>query len=100
MAVWDLRKLKSVKTFAAAECGGAATAVDFDLSGAYLAVGTGAGAVRVFGTKEWNAVATLEAGAANGGSVTGVKFGAHASFVAAASSSAQLRVWGTDAMQP
>ena len=103
VAVWDLRKLKSVKTFAAADCGGGsggATSVDFDLSGSYLAVGTGAGAVRVFGTKEWNAVATLEAGAgANAaGSVAGVKFGAHASFVVAAS--AQLRVWGTDAMQP
>jgi pre-mRNA-processing factor 19 len=99
VSIWDLRKLKSIKTFTAADCGAVASSgvcsLDFDFSGQYLAVGCGNGVVRIFGTKEWNSVASWSDATAP---VTGVKFGAHASYVAATSGNV-LRVYGTDAMQ-
>ena len=100
VSIWDLRKLKSIKTFSPAECAAvAATGVaslDFDLSGSYLAIGSGSGSVRVLSTKEWNVVATWNG---DGAEVTGVKFGAHAAYVASTSTDRLLRFYGPDSMQ-
>jgi pre-mRNA-processing factor 19 len=108
VAVWDLRKLKNVKTFAAAEVAPGArasplvSALDFDLSGQYLAVGSSSGAVRLLGVKEWNVVATYQNSGASAasedsqGAVTGVKLGQHASFVVSVSRDRALRFYGSD----
>ena len=49
--IWDLRKLKTIKTVDSANS--TVSAVAFDYSGTYLALGTGDGTVRVAVVKDW-----------------------------------------------
>ncbi|CAE7723717.1 PRP19B, partial [Symbiodinium microadriaticum] len=50
--IWDLRKLQAVKSLPTGD-GGAVTAVAFDLSGTYLAMGSSKGSVSTTVVKEW-----------------------------------------------
>eukprot|EP00052_Salpingoeca_macrocollata_P001631 m.26638 g.26638 ORF g.26638 m.26638 type:complete len:595 (+) comp11546_c0_seq1:365-2149(+) len=73
--LWDLRKLDNFHTIELPEKA-AVSALHFDYSGSYLAVG-GSG-LRVFGTKSWDEIAAFDMGA-----VSGAKFGTNARMLAA-----------------
>jgi pre-mRNA-processing factor 19 len=79
--VWDLRKLKQVAS-PALSSKKPVTAVAFDPSGSFLAVGSGSGSVDLSAAKEWGGVASL---GAHKKSVTGLAWGRDASFLVSAS---------------
>lgn len=85
--IWDLRKLKSLKTMALYSNKLAVNALTFDQAGAYLGVaGTN---IQVFQVKSWNKIAQFDEFQQM---VTGVCFGEDANFIAGASLDKTVRI--------
>nr|CAD2208175.1 unnamed protein product [Meloidogyne enterolobii] len=87
--IWDLRKLKNLKTICPYNAKQAVNALTFDQSGAYLAIG-GAN-VQIFQVKSWNKIYQFD-GHTQG--VTGINFGENAKFVASSSLDKTVRIFG------
>lgn len=85
--LWDLRKLKNLKTL---ELPAAGSALKFDYSGNYLAVATGHN-VMVNVVKEWETLTTLTG---HSKEVTGVAFSADATTIVTSGLDRGVRVWG------
>uniref|UniRef100_A0A0D9WDX6 Pre-mRNA-processing factor 19 n=1 Tax=Leersia perrieri TaxID=77586 RepID=A0A0D9WDX6_9ORYZ len=93
--LWDLRKLRSFRTYSPDDSGTPISAVEFDYSGSYLAIG--GSDVRVYQVAdvkvEWNLIKELMVPSGTG-NVTSVKFGADAKYIAAGSMDRSLRIFG------
>lgn len=85
--LWDLRRLTNFKTISLDE-GAEVTALNFDHSGSYLAVG--GSTVSVYNTKSWDLLKTLTNPT---GLVTGVRFGALAQSIFSAGMDRVVRVF-------
>jgi len=85
--LWDLRKLKNIQSQSVPE-DFAASSVEFDYSGTYLAVS--GKEVRVFLGKSLGHIATF---GKHTGQVTEVKWGADAKFLASVSMDRNLKIW-------
>jgi len=82
--LWDLRKLKNFATISAES----AHAVDFDVSGQFLAAAAG-NSVSVYHTKTWDVVKTFEN--ATSSQITDIKWGVDAKFLATAAMDRSLK---------
>jgi len=85
--LWDLRKLKNIKTLDLASPG---HVVKFDQSGTYLAIGSGKDLV-VSAVKEWDTLATLSGHSKD---VTCAVFGPDAKSIISSSMDRSVKVWG------
>ncbi len=95
--LWDLRKLENLYTMTPADANAnlkrvkSVHALDFDLSGSYLVVGTDCD-VRLFNTtKSWELLHTLSDHTSD---VTGVRWGADAGSVISCSADRSIKVYG------
>nr|CAB3504685.1 unnamed protein product [Digitaria exilis] len=93
--LWDLRKLRNFRTISPYDPDTPTNAVEFDLSGNYLAIG--GSDIRIYQVAnvkvEWNHIKTLP-DLSGTGKVTSVKFGADAKYIAVGSMDRNLRIFG------
>jgi pre-mRNA-processing factor 19 len=90
--VWNLRTLKKATTV---EVAGAVSALAWDNSGSYLAVGSGdskQGCISVFLSKEWS---QLWSSSTHKGAVTGLQWAPLAASLVASSTDNSVSVWST-----
>ena len=93
MKVWDLRKLKNIRSLPPPGAGGSGpvASIEFDNSGLYLAAG-GGDTVAIYSSKaDW--ALTVEFGGLKG--VKAVRFGPDAKTIAVGTSDHQLRIYST-----
>lgn len=84
--LWDLRKLKTVKTL---ELGKTASSIAFDHSGTYMAAASGK-TLSICVVKEWSLITTLEGHEKD---ITGVSFGPDAGSIVSCGMDRAVKLW-------